>query len=603
MTITRVQQVTGVLSGTSDTITLPSTPLYGSTLIAVLSRAGPAPIATSLTQANVTWQPLVSGSHAREVSHQIFYAQRVTTSAGTTITVTRSDIDDYTFAVFEYAGLRRAGTLLDQTATAFDDGNAPYTTATPATTQAAELLLGALPHVYLQRILDDTLLTDAGYWTVDTSIPSSITFTGTAADVTGVVRADPVGSAAWKNYRVAVDVSSTSPFSGSGGWFGIALYGSGEYGNSTGNGYAGLINTVDNSIYAFKIVNGVITTTQYPYGSPINAGQTYRLELRARTLLSGDVLLDFFLDGGLIYSETHSGGPTAGTVALAVSAATSQVATFNNLLAYELSGDLIRQDAPSNGFAIVSQSSTAIVDEARVNLVVVEKEAVATGAQNVATQADDYVWWNGRLVTLFAELGSPEEKSAQLDQYIADEFSVAAELIPVVAQTVAPTAALEVQIQPVVGCLFDVFVGGDGFLFSNLDVLLELGREAELDMYLIGTVTQTTSLQVVVGIQTFPATTQLNVIVGAEGVRLSSRMDLAVLALPDLVNVSTTPEAYRYLECRTLYCNVPKVHEVWSHLDVTVGGLTWMMPFVDVSVEYEDQFRRASMHVLIAPEP
>ena len=604
MTITRVQQVAGVLSGASDTITLSSTPQYGSTLIAVLARAGTAPIATSLTQSNVTWTSLVSGQNDRDVSHHIFYAQRVTTSAGTTITVTRPDVDDCAYIVFEYAGLRRFGTLLDQTSTAFESGYAPHTNATPATTQAQELLFGALPHVVLERILDDTLLTDQGYWRVDTSIPSSITFTGTAADVTGVVVAEPTGSASWDNYRVEVDVASTSAGAGSLGWFGIALYGSGEYGAPTGNGYAGLINTNDNTVYGFKNVNGVITTNAYPYGGfgTLNPGQQYRLELRARTTLANDVLLEFFVDGTLIYTETHSGGPTAGTVALVVQAASPQVATFNNLLVNELSGTLVRQDDPSNDFTIIAQADATIAGESRVNLVIVEKETVATGVQNVATQADDFVTWNGRLLTLFAELGATSQESAQLDQYIADEFFVAAELVPVIAQTVAPTVALNVQIQPFIDCQLDVFVGDAGFLFSNLDVLLELAREAQLDMYLIGTVEQTTSLDVVVGLQTFPVLAQVNVAVKAEDLRLASKMDLAVLVLPDVVNVSTTPESYRYLECRSLYCNVPRVQEILARCDVLTGG--YGAPTASLNMHIQTgRTRLATLQVFIAPEP
>lgn len=149
MTITRVQQVTGVLSGTSDTISLPSAPQYGNTLIAVLGRAGSAPIATSLTQTAVTWVSGASGDNAGAVGHHIFYVQKVGPGAGTTITVTRGDTDDYVIAVFEYAGLRNdGGALLDVTATASEDGNSPYTgqTATP-TNQDIELFLSAVAHI------------------------------------------------------------------------------------------------------------------------------------------------------------------------------------------------------------------------------------------------------------------------------------------------------------------------------------------------------------------------------------------------------------------------------------------------------------------------
>jgi hypothetical protein len=415
MTITRVQQVAGVLSGTSDTITLPATPQYGSTLIAVFARAGTAPIATSLTQPNVTWTSLASGSNGSTVSHHVFYAQGVTTAAGTTITVTRGDTDDYVYAVFEYAGLLRFGTLLDQSVTASQDGQSPYTPATPATTQAQELFLGALAN----------------------ALP----------------------------------------------------------------------------------------------------------------------------------------GTTA-----------------------------VLQHSPNNGFAIVSQSSAADAETADVNLAVVEKLAAAVDTPSVTTQTDDWVVWNTRLLTLLADLSTVVRKQVALDQYIADDFEVSAVLSPVIAETHEPTVDLEVQIQPVIGCVLDVFVGGLDVLFCNLDVLLQLAVEAQLDMYLVGTVEQTADLSVTVGIQTFPVQADMNLTVAAEDLRLSSKLDLAVLVPPPLVNVLTTPEASRYLECRSLWCNVPKVRAVTSRYDVSVGGYGELDAQLNLHIE-TGFTRLAWMQVFIAPEP
>ena len=415
MTITRVQQVAGVLSGTSDTIALPSTPQHGSTLIAVFARAGTAPIATSLTQPNVTWASLASGSNGSTVSHHVFYAQGVTTAAGTTITVTRGDTDDYVYAVFEYAGLLRFGTLLDQSVTASQDGQSPYTPATAATAQAQELFLGALAN----------------------ALP----------------------------------------------------------------------------------------------------------------------------------------GATA-----------------------------VLQHSPNNSFVIASQSSPADAETAGVNVAVVEKLAVAIDTPSVTTQTDDWVVWNTRLLTLLADLSTIVEKTAALDQYIADVFELSTVLSPVIAETHEPTVDLEVQIQPVVGCALDVFVGGDGFLFSNLDVLLELAVEGQLDIYLAGTVEQTADMSVAVGVRTFPIHANMSMTIVAEDQRLSSNMDLAVLIPPPVINVLTTPDASRYLECRSLWCNVPKVREVTSRYDVSVGGYGELSAQLDLHIE-TGYTRLAWMHVFIAPEP
>jgi hypothetical protein len=147
MTITRVQQVSGVLTGTSDTITLPAQPQYGNTLIAVLVRAGIAPVATSLTQTNVTWSPGLQGHNSSQIAHQLFYAQRVEPLAGQTITVTRGDSDSYLIVVLEYAGLRTYDALVDRTVTNSSSGHGIFTNQTALTNQADELFLAAMAHV------------------------------------------------------------------------------------------------------------------------------------------------------------------------------------------------------------------------------------------------------------------------------------------------------------------------------------------------------------------------------------------------------------------------------------------------------------------------
>jgi hypothetical protein len=415
MTITRVQQVTGVLSGTSDTITLPAAPQYGSTLIAVLARAGTAPIATLLTQANVTWTSLASGSNGSAVSHHIFVAQRVTASAGLTVTVTRGDTDDYVCTVLEYAGLLRFGSLVDQNVTASEDGQSPYTPATPTTTQASELFLGAL-------------------------------------------------------------------------------------------------------------ANALPSTTS------------------------------------------------------------------------------VRQDGPNNGFVIAAQPTALQVEQALVNLAVVEKIVSATDTPSVTTQTDEWVVWNSRLLTLFGDVSTIQTGTVQLNQYVVDDREVSAVLQPVVAEPQVRTVDLEVQIQPVIGCFFDVSIGADGYLISNLDVLLELAVEADLDCYLVGTVEQTADLSVTIGIETFPATADLDLTIAAQDLRLSAEMNAAVLVPPPVLNVETTPEASRYLECRALWCNVPKVRTVWSRYDINVGGYGQLTAQLNMHIE-TGYTRLATLQVFIAPEP
>lgn len=612
MTITRVQQVSAVLTGTSDTVALPLAPTYGNTLIAVLARAEAAPIATSLTQPNVTWSNVASGSNSDEVGHQLFIAQNVGPGAGDTITVTRTDSDDYAIIVFEYAGLLTVGTPTDQTATASQDGQSPYTGLTSTTTQADELFLAAFAHTYLVRLLDDNLNADAGYWRADTSITSSIAFAAGVATVAGLMYPEPTGSATWSNYRVAADVSGTSPLAGGNGWFGIAAYSSGEYLTATGNGYGGLINTLDNNVYSVEAVNGVLSINTYPYGGfgTLNPGQVYRLELRARTTTAGDVVLSFYVDGTQIFSEVHSGAATSGTPGLAVSAATPQTATFNNLLVRGLDDTRVEQTGPSNGFAELVQSTDAEQDDSRVVLGIFEKVVDAIGTPNVAVQTSESVVWSSRLQTFFADPSTEASLSATLNTYVADLFELTLPLDVLAATTSTLTLPLNFVIQPILEADLQVFIGGTA-VFSQLDVSLDtsLDRRALLNVIITATELKTADLAVVVALGVFERAADLEVHVGTTSggpsknpVRIAADLDVAVLVRQPTNTSSTTPEGSDYLACRELWCNVPRPRRVTSRYDVNVGGEGLLT--AQLHMHIQDGFTRlATLQVFIAPEP
>lgn len=611
MTITRVQQVTAVLTGTSDTVTLPSAPTYGNTLIAVLARADSDPVATSLTQTNVTWTSIASGSNADEVGHDLFLAQNVGPGAGDTITVTRSSSDDYAIAVFEYAGLLRVGTLTDAATSAFGSGQAPYTGAAPTTAQADELFLAAFAHTRYERLLDDTLNSDQGYWRLDSSLGSTLTFAGGTAQVHGIAFAEPTGATAWNNYRVECDVSGTSPAVAGNGWFGLALYGSGEYALPTANGYAGLINTLDNNVYSLKTVNGVPSINTYPYSGTLVGGQVYRLDIRARTLTTGDVLVKFYIDGTLQFTEVHSGGPTSGAPALADSAATPAVATFNNLLVVELADTLVTQDTPSNSFTEIAQSDATDQADSRVVLGVFEKVVDSIQAPNVAVQTDEYVVWTSRLQTFFADLSAEYSRTATLNTYVADLFEPTVDLDVGVATSSSLSLPLNFWIQPILQAEIQVFIGGTA-VFSQLDVLVDpnLDRRASLDVLIRSTELELLTLDVTIGIGTFERTAELNAHIGTTStgapsknpMRALASMDVAVL-VPQPTNTSlTTPEGSVYLACRELWCGVPKPKAITSRYDVNVGGLGIRTAQLEMHIQ-TGRTRLAWMQVFIAPEP
>lgn len=610
MTITRVQQVTAVLTGTSDTVTLPSGPTYGNTLIAVLARADSDPVATSLTQTNVTWASIASGSNSDEVAHELFLAQNVGPGAGDAITVTRSSSDDYAIAVFEYAGLLKVGTLPDATTGQDGSGQAPHTGAAPTTAQADELFLATFAHTYLFRLLDDTLNSDQGYWRLDTSLGSTLTFAGGTAQVHGVAYAEPSGAASWENYRIAADVSGTSPGAGSLGWFGFGIYGSGEYLLPTANGYGGLINTLDNTVYALKAVNGVLTFNSYPYSGTLVGGQVYRLELRARTLTTGDVLLKFYVDGVLQYTEVQSGGATSGAPALTDSGSTPAVSTFNNLLVTGLDDTLVTQDTPSNSFTEITQSDATDLTDSRVVLGVFEKVVDAIDAPNTVVQTDEYVVWTSRLQTFFADLSAEYTRGATLDTYVADLLEPTVDLDVAVATSSTLALPLDFWIQPIVQAEIQVFIGGTA-RFSQLDVSVDptLDRRASLDLVIRSLELMPVALDVTVGLGVFERTAGLEAHIGTTSngpsknpMRLQSSMDVAVL-VPQPTNTSlTTPEGSVYLACRELWCGVPKPRAVAARYDVNVGGLGTRTAQLELHVQ-TGRTRLAWMQVFIAPEP
>jgi len=409
MTITRVQQVTGVLSGTSDSIALPAAPQYGNTLIAILARAGSVPIATSLTQTGVTWVSGPSGDNAGSVGHHFFYVQRVGPGAGTTITVARGDSDDYVVAVFEYSGLRNAGgALLDVTSTASEDGNSPYTgqTATP-TNQDIELYVSAVTHV-----------------------------------------------------------------------------------------------------------------------------------------------------------DTNT-----------------------------------RQDLPSNQFVELEQVEEAADSAAAVMLGVYEKTVSAIDQPNMAVHTAEWVVWNTRLQTFFGSLATEYEIALPLNSYIADAFELTVAFdMPVAAIKTMAALTLNVAISPILEADLQVFIGGDGARFVDLDVSVDttLDRRVGLDVLIEGTSEKTAVLEVNVGLGTFAQLTFLDNIIKAHDIRKTVRLDAIVLAPAVPTSVTTTPEDYRYLTCRPLWCNVPKTKQISASLSISVSGPFSISVPMDVNVQYEDWYQRAS---------
>jgi len=182
--------------------------------------------------------------------------------------------------------------------------------------------------------LSDSFDGNAGYWRFDSSVPSSaITFPAGQASVLGTVVAEPSGSAAWTNARVSADVTGASDAVGVNGWFGLSLYVDGTV--AAGSAFGALINTADNTFYDFRIEAGVLTYTAHAYSAfgTLVPNATYHMDVDARTdSVTGYTIVNFYLDGTLLFSKLWTSGPVAGAPALSVAAAQTTPVLYDNLV-------------------------------------------------------------------------------------------------------------------------------------------------------------------------------------------------------------------------------------------------------------------------------
>lgn len=178
---------------------------------------------------------------------------------------------------------------------------------------------------------EDPLDSDLGYWRPDPSYPSSINFSGGIATVQGTMFAEIPGWSTLKNYSVSADAKHNSGYAAQHGWFGLGVLSRGSYFLPDGNGYGGLINTLDSNAYALKVVNGVISFNAYPVTPTLVYDTWYHLECAARSLGGSTVGIELYVDGKLAFSEQHSGAAQSGAPALGVTATYAPTADFDNM--------------------------------------------------------------------------------------------------------------------------------------------------------------------------------------------------------------------------------------------------------------------------------
>lgn len=124
-------------------IVLTDTPLFGSTLIAVVGTGDLTGTGvTSITQAAVTWQLAVKASTNRTL--EIWYAQNVNTADKNVVINFGATPFDAAVVVVEYQNLRASTPLIDQISTSIGVTNKPTTGTTALTTQGNELWVGGV---------------------------------------------------------------------------------------------------------------------------------------------------------------------------------------------------------------------------------------------------------------------------------------------------------------------------------------------------------------------------------------------------------------------------------------------------------------------------
>jgi hypothetical protein len=148
----------GSAPATNFTVTLPSAPTNGDTLVAVITTRGTPPNqVTSVTNDNVsTWRRAVQVVDANWTTTEIWYAPIAVTNAGATITIYQATSLFSAAVVLEYAGVVTLGAL-DRMASATGYGHAVVTGTTLTTAQPNELWVGGISFVSSDTTLGSVL--------------------------------------------------------------------------------------------------------------------------------------------------------------------------------------------------------------------------------------------------------------------------------------------------------------------------------------------------------------------------------------------------------------------------------------------------------------
>lgn len=255
---------------------------------------------------------------------------------------------------------------------------------------------------------------------------------------------------------------------------------------------------------------------------------------------------------------------------------------------------------PPSDFTEVAQVASGGDRDDDVRAGLYERYIAATGQAHVTLQTSFAVPYAGQVFTLFESLAAAAQVSVPLTVLVAATSQVVTALSVYSVVTDTRAVSLEVSLRSDRSTSLDMLVGADGFHFAALDILLDLGVDAALDMSIVGPNNLRVAdldMQVVFRPVRFA---QLNLVVSTTENTRRAALDVAILRPKVPSNNITSPANFRYLDCRPLWCQVPRVRNVSAQMSVGVD--TTIVQTADLGVTVAEEVEVVSqLEVLMDP--
>ena len=601
---------------TTAVLTVDAPPTYRNSLVAVIGQQSDAnPIVSSIVQTGTTWTRLTTAVRTNHASVEIWAAQNIQVGVASSLTFNLNTAAKTSIAVIEYEELKRSGTLVDRTANANQDSQAPTTGQTTTTTQADELWLGGIscrpdgqPYQNPSNDFDEILQAVSS---VPDNLLLHLTFDGTTEEI-ALRDNSPNGVSIFSTNTIGMVFGEPGydPLSGLAvkltGTYDGAAYGPDPQFNRSSGAIAlrvkatlpitnGLIfaaaNATSTEYISLQIFAGFLglfhhtgPSVLYPAATALGDGNWHEV---VGTWSEADDNIRLIVDGVELGNDTGL-SPWAPT--------TDILYLLGGYQPLSLAATPATFDE-----ARVTQTVDWTVPFANVRLGLYEKIVNAIGQADVTVQTDRSVNWVGGIVTLFSDTAVDQTVTANLSAVVVDAVSSTLDLNVAVAGVNQISTDLTVNVAAALYNWLQVLVGGTA-RFADLDVLVDPQTRigAGLDVTILGLdepLTVEMDLFVTLLLSRF---VNLDVYVTANDLRLTLPMDVGVLVLPAISNITTTPEDYQYLHCRPLWCNVPKMRRISTFCQASIMEINSIDTTLNMHV-VDTMYVWATCQVLIEP--